>query len=97
MLIGPWAVQDGLGIGLVRSFLRLAVWDRFFGPLDLLSGCLEEPLAQFWTVVGSFWATPRGQNSIFFFLLFLPLLCSLPTALQHFATRAGGLRTAQLE
>ena len=36
--IGTWAVQDGLGIVLVRSFFRLAVWDRFFEPL----GCLLE-------------------------------------------------------
>ena len=33
-----WAIQDGLGIVLVRSFFRLAVWDRFFEPL----GCLLE-------------------------------------------------------
>ena len=31
-------IQDGLGIVLVRSFFRLAVWDRFFEPL----GCLLE-------------------------------------------------------
>ena len=44
MLIGWWAVQDGLGIVLVRSFFRLAVWIRFFGPLGL--------------VLGSFWGAP---------------------------------------
>ena len=38
MLIGPGAVQDGLGIVLVRSFFRLAVWVRFFEPLRLLLG-----------------------------------------------------------
>ena len=38
MLIDPVAVQDGLGIVLVRSFFRLAVWDRFFDPLGLLLG-----------------------------------------------------------
>ena len=38
MLIDAWPVQDGLGIVLVRSFFRLAVWDRFFEPL----GCLLE-------------------------------------------------------
>ena len=38
VLIGPWAAQDGLGIVLVPSFFRLAVWDRFFEPL----GCLLE-------------------------------------------------------
>ena len=38
MLIGPGAVQDGLGIVLVRSFFRLAVRVRFFDPLGLLLG-----------------------------------------------------------
>ena len=38
MLIGWWAVQVGLGIVLVRSLFRLAVWDRFLEPL----GCLLE-------------------------------------------------------
>ena len=32
------AVQDGLGIVLVWSFFRLAVWVRFFGPLGRLLG-----------------------------------------------------------
>ena len=32
------AVQDGLGIVLVRSFFRLVVRDRFFGRLGLLLG-----------------------------------------------------------
>ena len=45
MLIGWWAVQDGLGIVLVRSFFRLAVRVRFF---ELL-GCLLE---SFWGVFG---------------------------------------------
>ena len=45
MLIGPWAVQDGLGIVLVRFFFRLAVWDRFFDPLKLLLG-------SFWQALG---------------------------------------------
>ena len=40
MLIGPWAVQDGLGIDLVRSFFRLVVWVRFLDPLGLLLGSL---------------------------------------------------------
>ena len=43
--IGTWAVQDGLGIVLVRSFFRLAIRDHFFGPL----GCLLE---SFWAVFG---------------------------------------------
>ena len=38
VVIGAWPVQGGLGIVLVRSFFRLAVWDRFFEPL----GCLLE-------------------------------------------------------
>ena len=45
MLIGPWGVQDGLGIVLVRFFFRLAIRDHFFGPL----GCLLE---SFWGVFG---------------------------------------------
>ena len=45
VLIDPWAVQDGLGIVLVRSFFRLAIRDHFFGPL----GCLLE---SFWGVFG---------------------------------------------
>ena len=53
VVIDAWAVQDGLGIVLVRSFFRLAVWDRFFGPLELLLGRLGEPLAPFWAVLGS--------------------------------------------
>ena len=43
--IGTWAVQDGLGIVLVRSFFRLAIRDHFFEPL----GCLLE---SFWGVFG---------------------------------------------
>ena len=46
MLIGPWAVQDGLGIDLVRSFFRLVVWVRFLDPLGLLLG-------SFWAASGS--------------------------------------------
>ena len=34
----PWRVQNGLGIVLVRSFFRLAVWVRFFDLLRLLLG-----------------------------------------------------------
>ena len=40
MLIGWWAVQDGLGIVVVRSFFRLAIRNHFLGPL----GCLLESL-----------------------------------------------------
>ena len=35
---GSKAVQDGLGIVLVRSFFRLATRARFLGPLGLLLG-----------------------------------------------------------
>ena len=45
VVIDPLAVQDGLGIVLVRSFFRLAIRDRFLGPL----GCLLE---SFWDVFG---------------------------------------------
>ena len=41
----PWAVQDGLGIVLVRSFFRLAVRGLFFDAL----GCLLE---SFWGASG---------------------------------------------
>ena len=40
-------VQDGLGIVLVRSCFRLAVWVRFFIPLGLLLG-------SFWVAFGLF-------------------------------------------
>ena len=74
MLIGPWGVQDGLGIVLVRSFFRLAVRVRFFGPLGLLLGSFLGALylvlghlglswARFgpsWALLGSFWGTPDG-------------------------------------
>ena len=33
-----WGIQDGLGVVLVRSFFRLAVWVRFFDLLRLLLG-----------------------------------------------------------
>ena len=38
MLIGPRAVQDGLGIVLVRSFFRFVFRDRFFGRVGFLLG-----------------------------------------------------------
>ena len=59
MLIGLWAVQDGLGIVLVRSFFRLAVWIRFFHPLGRLlglswaaSGLVLGQLVLSWIVLG---------------------------------------------
>ena len=58
--IGTWAVQDGLGIVLVRSFFRLAVWDRFFEPLGCLlesfSGALGVILGHLGSSWGRFWA-----------------------------------------
>ena len=51
MLIGPWAVQDGLGIDLVRSFFRPVVWVRFFHVLKLL--------------LGSFWAASGPVLGLF--------------------------------
>ena len=59
MQIGPGGVQDGLGIVLVQSFFRLAVWLRFFVAL----GCLLVPfggaLGVVWSLLegflGSFW------------------------------------------
>ena len=45
VVIGPGAVQDGLGIVLVRSFFRLAIRDRFLEPI----GCL---LDSFWVAFG---------------------------------------------
>ena len=43
----PWRIQDGLGIVLVRSFFRLAVWVRFFITLRPLLG-------SFWVAFGLF-------------------------------------------
>ena len=57
MLIGPWAVYDGLGIVLVRSFFRLAVWVRFFDPLGVVWGRFRPRFgsswAAFWAILGS--------------------------------------------
>ena len=63
MLIGPWGVQDGLGIVLVRFFFRLAVWGRFCEPLGCLlesfwgaSGLVLGHLGLSWARFGSSWA-----------------------------------------
>ena len=63
MLNGPGGMQDGLGIVLVRSFFRLAVWVRFFNPLELLlgsfwaaSGLVLSHLGLSWARFGSSWA-----------------------------------------
>ena len=60
MLIGPGAVQDGLGIVLVRSFFRLAIRDHFFWPLECL---LESFWSHFWPsleLLASFLGTRMG-------------------------------------
>ena len=105
MLIGPGGVQDGLGIVLVRSFLRLAVWDRFVGPPGRVLG-------SFWGVFGLVLGHlgPVVGRLRFSWARFWPLRVALwspitlcahhlinlstlqPMACQHFATRAGGLR-----
>ena len=76
-LIGPWAVQDGFGIVLVRFFFRLGVRVRFFDPLGLLLGsfwgCLGVPLAPFWAVLaslGSVLGLSGGRFGAFNFFLF---------------------------
>ena len=100
--IGTWAVQDGLGIVLVRSFFRLAIRDHFFGPL----GCL---LASFWGVFGLvlghlelFWARFGALRAAFWdpLTLYAHQLINAstlqPVARQHLETRAGGLRAERL-
>ena len=102
MLIGPWAVQDGLGIVLVRSFFRLAIRDHFFGPL----GCLLE---SFWGVfglvlghLGLSWARFGALRVAFWnpITLYAHQLINTstlqPVPRQHFVTRAGGLRAERL-
>ena len=102
MLIGPWAVQDGLRIVLVRSFFRLAIRDHFFGPL----GCLLE---SFWGVLGLvlghlglFWARFGALHAAFWNPLTLHAHQLInastlqPVARQHLETRAGGLRAERL-
>ena len=61
--IGTWAVQDGLGIVLVRSFFRLAVRGLFFDALGCLlesfwgtSGLVLGHLGLSWARFGSSWA-----------------------------------------
>ena len=45
---GPWGVQGGLGLVLVRSFVRLVARVRFFDPLALLLG----PFGTLWGYLG---------------------------------------------
>ena len=79
MLIGPWAVQDGLGIDLVRSFFRLAVRDRFFDPLELLLGSSWGALGPVFGRLGLSWARFGARWWSFWSLQLLSyLLCVLP-------------------
>ena len=55
MLIGWWAVQVGLGIVLVRSLFRLAVWDRFLEPLGGLLKSFSGALGVILGHLGSSW------------------------------------------
>ena len=55
------AIQDGLGIDLVRFFFRLVVWGRFFDLLKLLWGRFGPLLAPFWSssaLLAPFGSTP---------------------------------------
>ena len=54
--IGTRAVQEGLGIVLVRSFFRLAVRTRFFDPLGLLLGSFCGAPGVIFGDLGSCWA-----------------------------------------
>ena len=68
MLIGSWGIQDGLGIVLVRLFFRLAVWDRFLGPLGCLLGSFWGALGVIFGNLGSswvrFWALRMAFSSL---------------------------------
>ena len=88
LIVLGWAVQDGLGIVLVRSFFRLAIRDHFFGPL---LGHLGRSWARFWALRVAFW------NPAALYAHQLVNASTLqPVARQHFVTRAGGLRAERL-
>ena len=92
---GPWAVQDGLRMLLVRFFFRLAVWHRFFGPLGLLLGRLGALLASYWAVLGSL-GLVLGHYGGHFGAFNFSLLSSLgPSALCSSALCNAGRRTAR--
>ena len=105
--IGTWAVQDGLGIVLGRSFFRLAVWVRFFiTPRPLLGsfwvafGLFLGHLVVSGARFGSSWARFGSLRMAFWvpIILYSDQLVDLsslqPTALQHLTSRPGGLREA---
>ena len=109
MQIGPWAVQDGLGIVLVRSFFRLAIRARFFEPLGCLLGSFWGAPGVIFGHLGGSWAR-IGSSWVLFWALRIAF-CNprtlyahqlvnssaiQPMARLHFATRAGGLRAERL-
>ena len=107
MLIGWWAVQDGLGIVLVRSFFRLAIRNHFLITLRPLLGSFWVAFGLFlghlgvsWDRFGSSWAR---FGTLRVACLSLMVLCSHQlidlssfqhAARQHLTSRAGGLRGA---
>ena len=105
MVIGPWAVQDALGIVLVRYFFRLAIRARFLEPLGCLlgsfwdaPGVIFDNLGGSWSRIGSSWALFGALRIAFCSprILYAHQLVNSsaiqPMARLHFATRAGGLR-----
>ena len=78
MLLGPWVLPDGLGIIVVLSFFRLAVWDRFFDALRLLLGSSWDALGVAWKawgvmfgLLGIIFGSPRSFGRFFEKNLFL--------------------------
>lgn len=98
--IGTWAVQDGLGIVLVRSVFRLAVWVGFFIPLGLLLGSFWVAFGLFLGHLGVSWARFGALRMACWGLMVLyshqliDLSSCQPAALQHLTSRPGGLREA---
>ena len=110
--IGTWAVQDGLGIVLGRSFFRLAVWVLFLALLGASWGRLGSLLASFWTILGSIGLVLGRLGLSRTRFCAVRMACSSPITLnshqlinsstvepmagRHFAARAGGLRAERL-
>ena len=105
--IGTWAVQDGLGIVLGRSFFRLAVWVRFFIALRPLLGSFWVAFGLFlghlgvsWPPFGSSWARFGALRMACWGLVvpyshqIIDLSSFQPAARQHLTSRPGGLREA---
>ena len=59
---GPWGVQGGLGLVLVRSFVRLVARVRFLDILALLLGPFSE---RSWASFGATWASLRLRGALF--------------------------------